>query len=254
MKNYNYLSPKEQLIFSQISDYKDIFTSEDIKNLTGKKQHSLLMSLKKKDYIISLKRGHYATKEAFLENPYLIASELEKGAIAFISALKLHGLISYEPSSIFIITDRKSYKVTALNYIIYYVNLKRKSGITSINGIFATSIEKTIVDSIFKPEFSGGYPIIAKAIFDAKINWESLIKCLEGYGKSSLYQKLGYILSILKKAGKRIPDYVLKELKGHIKNKIRLIPNPKLAYRYIKEWKIMDNLGESHILGDINGA
>jgi len=254
MKNYNYLSPKEQHIFNQIAEYKKIFTINDLYNLTGEKLYNLLLSLKKKGYILRLKRGFYVIKRAFIEDSYRIAAELEKGVIGFISALKLHRLIDYEPNSIFILTESKSNKIKILNHTINYINLKQKWGIKKINNVFATDIEKTIIDSIFKPEFSGGYPVIAKAIYDAEINWKRLIKYLDKYDKPSLYQKLGYLLMLLKDKGKDVPKYIIDKMKKKIKNKLRLIPNPKLKYNYIKEWKIMDNLGKEHILGEIDGT
>ena len=254
MKNYTYLSPKEQHIFSQIEDYNKIFTIIDIFNLMGKKEYYALMGLRNKGHIIRLRRGVYATKKAFLENPYKIAAELENGVIGFISALKMHELIDYEPNAIFILTESHSYNLQILNYRLCFINLKRKWGFKDINGIFVTDIEKTFVDSVFKPDYSGGYPTIAKALFEAEIEWRKLIGYLEKYGKSSLYQKMGYLLSLLHEKGKTVPDYVFKVMKKNIKNKLRLVPNAKLKYLYIKEWKIMDNLGKNHILGGINGS
>ena len=254
MKNYGYLTPEEQHLFSQISGYKGIFTSKDILNLTGKSKNRNLMNLNKKGYILRLKRGFYVTKDYLSENPYKIAAELEKVVIGFISALKLHDLIDYEPNKIIVITGSNSYKLDILNYSIEYINLKQKWGIEELNDIFITDIEKTILDSIFMPELSGGYPVIAKAIYDSEIDWKRLISYLEKYNKSSLYQKLGYMLSLLKKKHKKIPEYILKTAKKNIKNKLRLTSNSKLKYKYIKDWKIMDNLGEKHILGGIDGA
>ncbi|MFT4305223.1 MAG: type IV toxin-antitoxin system AbiEi family antitoxin domain-containing protein, partial [Candidatus Woesearchaeota archaeon] len=149
-------------------------------------------------------------------------------------------LIEYEPSTIYVMTDSISSKKKIFNYNIHYINLKHKFGIEEKNGINTTNIEKTIIDCLFKPEYAGGYSNIIKVIKESNPDWEKIIQYLNHYNKSSLSQKLGFII---KKTNKKVPQKIITILKSKIKNKIRLISNQKLKTKYDKEWKIMENIG-----------
>ena len=249
----NYKTKSEQKILKYIKDFENIFTNKDLDKLISNHNmiNKTLSSLEDKNIILRLKKGKYILSEKFYSNPHYFAAILNQGMIGFISALKIHGLIDYEPHKIYVICY-KSKKRKIGNFEIIYINLKQKTGLTYINKIPCTDIEKTIVDSLFKPEYSGGFSVIAKAIYQAEINWNKLFEYLERYNKNSLYQKLGYILTLLKdNTDKKIPKSSLKKLKSNIKNNLRLIPNKDLEYEYDSEWKIMDNLGKENILGGI---
>ena len=237
----NYISPTEQRIFQLFSESKKIHTPEEIRSMfPGKKINQALSSLAKKQYILRLKRSHYVSKEAFLESPYKIASNLEGGVLCFMSALKMHGLIDYEPNVIFLMAD-SSYTIKVLNHTIRYMKLKHRTGIEEKEGVFLTSIEKTIVDCIARPEFAGGYLNIINSVRYGEIRWEELLSHIERYGKSSIYQKMGYLMS---RIGRKMPLYFEKRLKSKVKNNVRMLSNQSLPYKYNREWRIMDNLGE----------
>jgi predicted transcriptional regulator of viral defense system len=237
----NYTTKSEQILLDLFKDNNTIISTEELKNIFPKKEiNQHLSNLTKKGHIIRLKRSHYILKETFLENPYKFISTINKGVICFISALRIHNLIDYEPNTIFVMTDSISSKKKILNYNIHYINLKHKIGIEEKNNIKLTDIEKTIIDCLFKPEYAGSYSNIIKAIKESNINWEKIIEYLNYYNKQSLFQKLGFIIM---KTNKKVPQDIIKFLKSKIKNKVRILSNQKLKTKYNKEWMIMENLG-----------
>ncbi|MGM5484603.1 MAG: type IV toxin-antitoxin system AbiEi family antitoxin domain-containing protein [Nanobdellota archaeon] len=238
----NYLTPTEQKIIRLFRQSHKIHTSSEIKELFPEKNiNQILTNLTRKQYILRLKRSYYVLKEAFLDDPYRIASELGAGPVCLITALRVHNLIDYEPSTIFVMTGRKSYRIKLLDYRLHFINLKHKTGIEEKGGILVTDTEKTIIDCLAFPESAGGYGNVIKALEEADIKWSNMLRNLAAYDKSSLYQKLGYFLMRL---GKKTPDHVMRRLKSRVKNNLRLIPNSRISYTYNKEWRIMDNLGE----------
>ncbi|WP_456321319.1 type IV toxin-antitoxin system AbiEi family antitoxin domain-containing protein, partial [Palaeococcus sp. (in: euryarchaeotes)] len=110
MKNY-YLSRTEQELMSILKS-ADVLTIQEIKELFPELSEDMikkvLSSLVKKGYLYRLKRGLYLVNEEpgkpLIKNPYQIALMLFPGYIAFSSALRLYGLIEYEPFTIFVAT------------------------------------------------------------------------------------------------------------------------------------------------------
>ena len=80
------------------------------------------------------------------------------------------------------------------------------------------------------------------------MNWVEMEKYLDEFGSSSLCQKIGYMLSLLHKETEyKLPIDFLEYLKNRIKNKTKL----DFALRggkYIKEWMVVDNIGERKLL------
>src|SRR3989344_657360 len=118
MDKKNYLSPSEQEVYELIRNKQnEIVTNTQIKDLFPKikniKINKICSSLIKKGYLIPLSRGIYSIqeksrKEPIISNPFKIALSMYKGYIGFSSALKLHGLLEYEPFAIYVVTNNKS--------------------------------------------------------------------------------------------------------------------------------------------------
>jgi len=113
-KNY-YLSRAEQELM-RILKSAEIVSIQEVEDLFPQLSKGMikkiLSSLVRKGYLYRLKRGLYLVNEEpgkpLIKNPYQIALMLFPGYIVFSSALRLYGLIEYEPFTIFVVTPRKS--------------------------------------------------------------------------------------------------------------------------------------------------
>ncbi len=235
----NYLTKKEQEVLSQLENKEIICTKDFQKEL--KPKNIVLSQLVRKGYYIRLKKGILLSRDAFFERPYELISKSNKGVIAYISALHIHGLIDYEPNIIYVMVDTRPYEKQIRSYKIKAITTKHKFGIEELSKAFVTDIEKTILDCLLHPQKAGGYTNIITALSESKLQWKKMLEYLELFNKGSLYQKLGYLLT---RINKDTPQYVIKELKKRVKNNCRLISNTNIPYVYDKEWKIMDNIGK----------
>ena len=209
--------------FSQNSELQ----KEQLKDLLPKLDiNKICHSLAKKGYLFRLKRETYLiqrepSKKPIIEDPFLIPDHLYKGYLAFSTALKIHGLLEYEPFTIFFATNYKSRTFSIGQYTFKIVNMGDKAeGITRIDDYIASNLEKTFFDCFYKPDFAGGYQNIVKAMYDARLNWKLFLTYFERFASNSLCQRTSHILKLMpEKIGYRIPSFVIKSLKrkGNIK-------------------------------------
>jgi len=259
MQKKNYLSKEEQIIYSNISK-TDVIDNTQIKeifpNYSSQKVNKLCHNLISKGYFHPVKRGVYIINETpserpVINNPFKLASYINKGYIGFSSALRLYDLISYEPFTIFIVTQNKSNELTVGNYLFKTVSIgKKATGATFYKNVYISTIEKTVFDCFYKPQYAGGYREFAKALTNIKkINWNQVLNYFNKFASNSLFQRTGYILELLQNENYiHLPKHILKEYKKHIGNTTKLIPSGTSNGKYIKQWKLVDNLGKKTIL------
>ena len=257
MKNY-YLSKTEQELISALKS-TDIVTIQEVEDLFPGLSKGMikkvLSSLVRKGYLYRLKRGLYLVNEEsgkpLIKNPYQIALMLFPGYIAFSSALRLYGLIEYEPFTIFVATPRKSGEKEIGEYTVKAVALGEKAvGMTFKNGIYTSTLAKTFFDCFYKPQYCGGYSEVTKALYEAeKMDWDEFLSYFKRFASNSLCQRTGYILELVKDLGVDVPGGVIEYFKGRVKTWTKLVPTLPSKGKGIKEWKLIDNLGKERILG-----
>jgi len=237
----------------------DVLTIQEIKELFPELSEDMikkvLSSLVKKGYLYRLKRGLYLVNEEpgkpLIKNPYQIALMLFPGYIAFSSALRLYGLIEYEPFTIFVATPRKSGEKEIGEYTIKAIALGEKAtGMTLKNGIYTSTLAKTFFDCFYKPQYCGGYSEVTKALYEAeKIDWDEFLSYFKRFASDSLCQRTGYILELVKNLGVDVPEGVIEYLRGRVRVWTKLVPTLPSKGKGIEEWKLIDNLGKERILG-----
>jgi len=259
MQKKNYLSKEEQIIYSIINK-TDVIDHTQIKeifpNYSSQKINKLCHNLISKGYFHPVKRGVYIVNEApsekpVISNPFKLVSYINKGYIGFSSALRLYDLMSYEPFTIFIVTQNKSNELTVGNYLFKTVSIgKKATGATFYKNVYISTIEKTVFDCFYKPQYAGGYREFVKALTNIKkIDWDQVLNYFNKFASNSLFQRTGYILELLQNENYiHLPKHILKEYKKHIGNTTKLIPSGTSNGKYIKQWKLVDNLSKKTIL------
>lgn len=246
-KNY-YLSWREQEVFELISSKTvNIVTTNQLKDLFPRLNiNKICYSLEKKNYLFRLKKGVYliqreASKKPMIEDPFLIPEHLYKGYLAFSTALKIHGLLEYEPFTIFFVTDYKSKTFSIAQYTFKIINLTNKAeGVTKTGNYIVSNLEKTFFDCFYKPNYAGGYQNIVKALYDAKLNWLPFLNYFKKFASASLFQKTGYVIELMsKKTDYKVPRFVIDFFKKRKKVNTKLLATG--SGHFVKEWKVIDN-------------
>lgn len=265
MEKNTYLTGSEQEIYNLIKKAGGkVITLEDINgvfpDIPGKKINKVCSSLSKKGYLHRIKRGiyiiqHEPSQKPFISNPYEIALHIYPGYLAFSSALRIYDLIEYEPFTIFVATAGKSRNINLGDYTFRYISMGDKAvDIEFHKNTYVSSKTKTFFDCFYKPQYSGGYSGIVKALYlNEGCDWKKLKEYFEKFASDSLCQRSGYVLELIEKENIiKVSQSLISYLKSRIRTNTRLIPQNKSAGKYIKDWKILDNLGWENIISQKN--
>lgn len=254
------LSDRESKILSNLSySGKSVFTVKDIKKLV-RDPESILDSLRRKKWLLKIKRGVYAIapleagekgSEGYALHSFTIGSFLvEPYYIGYWSALNHHGLTDQTPPAVYIATTRPRNSRRILNTQFKFVTIPRRKmfGVVKVEiekrKIKISSPEKTIADCLDHPEHAGGVEEVSKAIYfassNAEINFNRLVDCSRRLGNGAVLKRLGYIaetlnikeLSSLLSASKLASGYSVFDpalpRKGRIRERWKLLINASI--------------------------
>jgi len=171
-----------QLEFMKLLDeYEiDIFRFEEIEKKINRKFSNLnevLENLVHKKLISRIERGKFC-KVNFPDEFVIGTFITRKGAVAYWSALNLHGLAEQFPNTVFIQTPYKKNDKTIFgtDYKFVKISDSKRTRISKEgygNHSYAiTDVEKTIVDCFDLPQYSGGYAELVRAFANAKLSGE----------------------------------------------------------------------------------
>lgn len=204
-----------------------VFTHEEFKEVLlsfGKTnvntQRELLSYHLKKRHILRIRRGFYASVptsfrdsiENFPVDPYLIAGRIKNDSvIAYLSAFDFHG-ISYSIHHDYYYMSKRTISPFQFNEAEFkcltFPNalLKRKAHnyeVLSVErqglNLQVTSIERTIVDVLDRPNYGGGWEEIWRSAEHISIlNLDKVIEYANLLNNASLMAKLGFFLEQFK--------------------------------------------------------
>ncbi|MDG6997340.1 MAG: type IV toxin-antitoxin system AbiEi family antitoxin domain-containing protein [Nitrososphaerota archaeon] len=261
LKEYRHsLSDRESKILSNLSyEGKSVFTVNDIKRFV-KDPENILDSLRRKKWLLKIKRGVYAIapleagekgSEAYALHSFSIGSFLvEPYYIAYWSALNHYGLTDQTPPAVYIATTKPRNSRRILNTQFKFVTIPKRKlfAVEKVEiekrKINISSREKTIADCLDHPEHAGGVEEVAKAIYfasrNAEIDFNRLVDCSRRLGNSAVLKRLGYIaetlnikdLSRLLSASKLASGYSVFDpalpKKGRIRERWKLLVNASI--------------------------
>jgi predicted transcriptional regulator of viral defense system len=188
-----------------------VFSTEDIRDNfpSAEAMQFTLTKYIRQNLIVRIKRGLYAAVDpstgGIYANRYEIATKGATGAyIAFHSALEYHGVANQVFNTVYVCGDARfrTFEYDGLEYVrIMPPSVEIGVTETERNSVIrVTGLERTIVDCVNELDLAGGLEEVAEAITACPyLNEERLKEYLKGYDKKVLYQKVGYLMSTLKR-------------------------------------------------------
>lgn len=218
----------------------------------------LLSDMTKRGLILRIKDGLYNVipfeidKEKYFPNWHLTAEAMahpRKFYVGFSSAFEVHGLLTQPSLCEFVVSEKqivpKIQFVKNIKFEFVTFNSNKFFGyekfwIDDFHKVSCSDIEKTIIDLLYKPNYSGGFTEILKAIYKSrnKIYPDKLLEYLEKYNTQVVYKRLGFLLQHMD-----LFTDLRNELQERITNSFALLdPSlPKIG-RHNSEWKVLDNV------------
>lgn len=236
----------------------DIFTLQDLKHLAAgqfEDVNELVENLVHKRILSRIERGKYC-RSNFRDEKVIGTRLVEDGAVAYWSALNLHGLTEQFPNSVFIQTTKvkPQKEIFGVSYQFVKIAPGKRTGITKEgfgnHSYHITDIEKTIVDCFDLPQYSGGYAELIRAFANAKISSEKMIGYCRTVNNQAATKRMGYLAELLNKKG-------MKSFIRFAKSQVKQAYNPLDPLsadkgKFNAEWRLMLNITETEILDITN--
>ena len=194
---------------------KKAFTIDDAEQISNTKKEVLkviLSRLEKKGWLERIEKGKYiviplgAKKGKYTLNEFVLGSYLVNPCnISYWSALNYYGFTEQIPRTVFIqTTSRKKHqeiKIFGIPYKIIRIKKEKIFGIEKVwlgdTQINITDREKTIIDCLDKPQYTGGIIEVSKALRTEEYDKNILIRYAKKIQNSGVIRRLGYICEFL---------------------------------------------------------
>ena len=236
-----------------------LFSLKDVAALTGNEStaKSLLASGVRNGTLCRIKPNLYAVTDMAIglcaANKYEIASNISDTAcVAYHSAMEYHGLGHqlFNEMSVISTSTFRSFEFEGITYIRHQPKIMEGVTVPVMNTkIKVTDLERTVIDCIDRIKYAGGLEELLNNFTSVAYIDETKLKAyLDAYGKSSLYQKAGFLLSMYKKQWRLSADF-FHHCKGHIGQSTRYLTDAADNSAYNSEWRLcipenMSNLME----------
>jgi predicted transcriptional regulator of viral defense system len=240
----------KQLEFIQLLDEYEvyIFNIGEIEALLDKhfdNLNEILENLVDKKMLARIEKGKFCR-----------ANFKDESAIAYWTALNLHGLTEQFSNTIFIQSTHKKNdkKIFGTSYKFIQIAPSKYCGITH-NGYGSlkypiTDIEKTLVDCFDMPQYSGGYAELLRAFFNATISSSKLIEYCKAIKNIAVTKRLGFLAEL---SGKKNMVTFIRFAKQKVNKRYSLFdPGGEDSGEYNLQWKLRLNISEREILQTLN--
>lgn len=252
-----------KLLSNLSSENKELFTINDAEKASGIKGprlRKLLHDLMKNKWVERIERGKYLIvpleagwKAEHGTHPFLIARKLiSPYYIGFLSALNYYGITEQVSRTIFVATTKKKHPLNFHEQKYHFVSLDKKR-FFGINEEWVNNLkfnisdkEKTVVDCLFIPEYSGSLTEIVKA-FKEKLDYEKLYEYAVKMNDLATLKRLGYLLELLK-TKTPITKKLLKKVSGGYC--LLDTGGPKTGTKN-KKWKVIENIPKGELMVEL---
>jgi predicted transcriptional regulator of viral defense system len=234
----------------------DIFEINSLSVHIGEKTGQLqrkIETLVKRGLLSRIEKGKYC-KHNF-RNQYVIANYLApEGAVAYWSALNLHGLTTQFPNTVFVQTPKLKRNKTVFGVNYQFVKVKPSKAVCFEqsgygNHTFSlTTIEKTMVDCFDLPDYNGGYSELILALTKAKLNNKKLIEAAKAVDNIAVIKRLGYLIEVLQKEGMSVFLKYALDCVNRMYNVNILDPSLNDKGVFNNKWNLRINISEADIV------
>ncbi|HOY12766.1 MAG TPA: hypothetical protein PLY70_06475 [Saprospiraceae bacterium] len=237
-----------------LDDYEiNVFDAQTIERHTGMQYGEwkhITRSLLHNGFIHILEKGKYV-RHNFSDEKVIGSFVVEKGTLAYWSALHFHGFTTQIPNTIFIQSPQRKISKTILGvqyqfvHILANQHLGLDTGGFGNNQFYYTNIEKTILDCLHKPTYGGELPELIKAINASTLDAQKLIKYALAMDNRAIVQRLAFYLGICEKP--QMNDFLDFARDFRSKGYTLLDPDGLDTGKYTTKWNLRLNVSENDV-------
>ena len=223
----------------------------------------MLGNMVKRGLLMRVKEGLYyiipfeQDPETFMPDWHLLSQYLVGDSdyyIGYFSALQIHSLTTQPNLKEQIVVNKQikpsTLTVKKIPFQFIYHNEEhflgnKKTWIDSFNKVQCSDLEKTFIDSLFKPQYAGGITEIAKALHKAKdkIDFVKLLNYAKRFNSQAAIKRLGFLLELLE-----LKNPIIDKLQKLRTNSFVLLePSYPKEGKTIFRWAIQQNIDNDSI-------
>jgi len=184
-----------------------IFEVQNMKNTLGinnRTINEIVENLVSKGFLSRIERGKYC-RAVFRDENVIGTFIAKESAVAYWSALNLHGLTEQFPNKLFIQTTqlKKEVNFSGTTYQFVKIQANKRDGVV-LNGYGnykypITDIEKTIVDCFDLPQYCGGFAELIRAFYHENLSAKKLINYCDVIDNIAVIKRLGFLAELFEK-------------------------------------------------------
>ena len=250
-KNLTQLQLNLMLLLDQYE--MDVFSLEDVKGLVPDQEediNEIIENLVHKKVFSRIERGKYC-RANFRDEKVIGSFLVPDGAIAYWSALNLHGLTEQFPNTVFVQTTKikKDKKIFGVAYKFVTIAERKRDGVKKEgygNHRYAiTDVEKTLVDCFDLPKYSGGYAELIRAFAEAKLSSKKMIRYCRAINNIAATKRMGFLAQLFDKPGmKTFVGYALQQVKEAYNP---FDPKGPDSGEYARDWRLRLNISKENL-------
>lgn len=251
---------------------QEVVELDDISQLASVRRdyaRKLAERLTAKGWIQRVGRGRYLLNPAKAGpdavpdmNAFRVGSKLVTPYyFGYATAASYHGLLQQASRTYYVVTTSRHAPTLAepAEFKIVRVPRSKFFGLQDAEKygapIVLSDLEKTIVDAVDRPDRVGGIASVAQIIANAKprMDHARLVEYARRMGTKSLAQRLGYLLDhvLPHERPPREARKALLQLRGDAFVALASTKQHPRTGRYISEWRVVVNVPESELLGEV---
>jgi predicted transcriptional regulator of viral defense system len=263
------LSDSEASLLTTLAARGEVFTTEDAYEELGegRSTRDLLDRLVEKGWLERIEKGKYlivpleaGPDRTWSEDAHVIAGHLVRPSmVAYWSALNYWNLTEQVPRITYVQTTarKENRRPTVLGMKFRIVRVKPEKFFgghkyhADDSPVQVTDHEKTIVDSLDRPDLSGGVAEVAKALHagDGEFDWDRLTRYLRRFGSGAVVKRLGFLVESLDLAHPPEPERLDEWTQLLTAGISKLDPStPREPHRIVTRWRVEVNLPEEGLL------
>lgn len=225
-------------------------------------------SLVKKGWIQRVGRGKYLLNPAKAgpdaipdTNAFRIGSRLiEPYYFGYATAANVHRLLTQIARTYFVATNSKQTRTLSepADFRIVHVPPRKFFGATETekygSPFLVSDVEKTVIDALDRPDLVGGLPACVQILNNAwpNIDETRLVQYVTRMRSKSLAQRLGYLIEHAVHAEAPGTLKALRKLRGDAFAALGSPARYGRAARYASDWRIIVNVPDSELLGEVS--
>ena len=217
---------------------------------------SLLSAGLRNGTVCRIKKNLYAVTDLATmrcaASKYEIASHItETSCVAYHSAMEYHGLGHQLFSEVCVISGSlfRTFEFEGVTYVRHHPAITDGIVTPVINSaVRVTDLERTVIDCIDRIKYAGGMEELLNNLSSiAYIDEAGLLRYLDAYGKASLYQKAGFLLSAFRKQ-MRLSSGFFRHCRNHVGQSTRYLADMPGPSDYNAQWRLCVPRSMSNLL------